>query len=66
MMNNAFDEVRAQVRLAKEQFEAVDAVASNMAALLVGRLRQVNAYHLKSLKRELRDFDINRSAWKKR
>lgn len=64
-MTNPFDEVRQQVRQAREQLQAVDGVAFNMADLLVGRLRHVDSHRvLAMLKKELRDFDAVTGKWK--
>lgn len=62
---NAFDDVRAAVALANTQLAAADEVAVNMAGLLVGRLRKVyREDHLRALKRELADFNIQTGKWK--
>lgn len=64
-MSNAFDDVRAAVNLAKFQLEAADSVATNMALLLGGRLRNVASHSaLAALKRELHDFNIQTGKWK--
>jgi hypothetical protein len=64
-VTNAFDDVRAAVDLAKFQLEAADSVATNMAKLLVGRLRRVNGHNaLAALKRELQDYNIQTGKWK--
>lgn len=62
---NAFDDVRAAVAQAKEQFAATDSVATNMAGLLAGRLRQVwRPEHLSALKRDLAAYNIQTGRWK--
>jgi hypothetical protein len=62
---NAFDDVRAAVQAAKFQLEAADSVATNMAALLVDRLRKVNSTAtLAALKRELQEFNSQTRTWK--
>jgi hypothetical protein len=62
--NNPFDEVRTAVNQARELFRAADDQANNMAALLEGRLRKVNPYWLKRLKKELHDFNAATGKWK--
>lgn len=42
---NAFDQMRDAVSEAKTQLDAADTVASQLADLLVGRLRKVNTGH---------------------
>jgi hypothetical protein len=64
-MSNAFDEVWAAERQARDQLAAADNVAKNMARLLVGRLRHVHDERaLAALKRELQDFNIQTGKWK--
>jgi multidrug resistance efflux pump len=64
-MSNAFDDVRAAVSAAKFQLQAADSVATNMAALLMGRLRKVQSdAALAALKRELADYNIQTGKWK--
>lgn len=63
-MNNPFDEVSAAVDQAAALEYACNQNASRMARLLVGRLRHVSEWHLKALKRELRDFNIHTGTWK--
>lgn len=64
MNNNVFDEMRLAVSKAKDQLRAEDDTANSMGILLVGRLKHVNQYTLKNLKRELRDFDMTKGEWK--
>ena len=62
---NAFDEIRQQLAVAREQLRAADHVAHNMASLLQGRLRSVwDKDLLRMLKRELRDFDAVTGKWR--
>lgn len=56
-MKNAMEEARIVQRRA-------DSVASTMAELLVGRLRNVNAWTLRKLKRELRDYNPHTQKWR--
>lgn len=66
-MSNAFDDVRAAVEQAKFQLQAADSVATNMAHLLLGRLRQVSSRSLLTkLKRELHDYNAATGKWKER
>lgn len=64
-MSNAFDDVRAAVEQAQAQLQAADMVATNMARLLVGRLRHVGSHNaISALKRELHDYNIQTGKWK--
>lgn len=64
-MENPFDETKRAVHAAELQLRAVDQVATTMACLLAGRLRNVNdRYTLKALKHELRNFDATTMKWK--
>jgi hypothetical protein len=63
-MNNVFDDMRAALTHARETMRAADNVADGLAEVLVGRLRHVRPSVLAKLKRELRDFDMNRKDWK--
>jgi hypothetical protein len=64
-MSNAFGDVLAAVEQAKDQLDAADSVANNMAKLLGGRLRKVYSRSvLADLKRELSDFNIQTGKWK--
>ncbi len=66
-MANKFDEMRQAVREAEFTLDAADTVASQMASMLVGRMKKVNsAYTLAQLKRELRAFNIHTGKWRKR
>lgn len=52
---------------AKRTMDNADATALSAARLLVGRLRKVEGYNrntLKSLKKELRDFNAATGKWK--
>ena len=63
-MSNKFDEMRAAVADAKGTLRAADTVATQMAEILVGRLRQVDSgYTLAALKKELQHFDAHRKCW---
>lgn len=64
-MSNPFDDVRTAVQQAREQLQAADGVAGNMAYLLRGRLRCVDSkYDLAALKKELHDFNAVTGKWK--
>lgn len=56
-MENAIEEAETILRRA-------DMTASKMARLLTGRLRKVNTWILKDLKRELKDFNAHTGEWK--
>jgi len=56
--NTAFED-------AKRTLNRADDVATNLARILVGRLRKVYSDSaLADLKRELKDFNIHTSTWK--
>lgn len=57
MMREAFDEV-------KRMSSAADSMANTIADILVGRLRKVNHYHLKRLKKELSQYNAHTGEWK--
>ena len=63
-MNNPFDEIRSAVSAARDLNRAVDAQANTLADLLQGRLHQLTEARLATLKRELRDFNIQTRKWK--
>jgi hypothetical protein len=63
-MNNAYDEIRNALVVAKLANDASDEYASRMAQLIEGRLRKVSPHILKRLKRELRDHNIHTGQWK--
>lgn len=63
-MDNAFDTMRAAVAEARATMNAADKMATQIAPLLRGRLRQCASWDLKALKRELRDFNIHTGTWK--
>lgn len=63
-MENAFDTMRTALSEARAALGAADHYARQMAWLLDGRLRQVDANTLKNLKRQLRDFNIHTGDWK--
>lgn len=64
MSDNPWDAMRAALSQARSVMRAADDHAGVMADLLRGRLRNVPAYHLVALKRELRDFDAHTKRWK--
>lgn len=64
-MSNPFDETRRAVDMARLQLRAADKSATDMAALLCGRLRKVDAHWaLIELKRELANYNIRTGEWK--
>lgn len=64
-MSNKWDEMRAAYVDAKIQVKAADAIADDMAGMMVGRLRRVNQYTLVNLKKELKSFNIHTGRWTK-
>jgi hypothetical protein len=58
-----FDELSKAVNGAKIELERADSVASQMARMLEGRLRKVDSYTLKRLKREIAKFNMRTSRW---
>jgi hypothetical protein len=60
---NPHDLMRAAVQQARSTMTAADNAANSMADLLKGRLKHVSFYHLKELKRELRNFNIHTGRW---
>lgn len=63
-MNNAWDEIRNALVVARDANNAANYHANQMAQLLRGRLQNVSVYVLADLKRELRDFNIHTKEWK--
>jgi hypothetical protein len=61
---NKFDEMRQAMREAEQTLDAARSVASQMASMLVGKLRQCSESDLARLKRELRDFNIHTGRWR--
>lgn len=64
MITNHFREFRDSIRQAESDIRSVEALADDMAQMLVGRLRMARQYWLKKLKHELRDFNICTGKWK--
>lgn len=62
---NIFDQMLEAVAEARTTLSAADNVATSMASLLRGRLKQVSVYVLVELKRELQSFDAHKKEWKK-
>ena len=62
-MGNKWDEMRAAYIEAERQVQATDTIINNMASMLRGRLRKVDAFYLKELKRELRSFNAGWGQW---
>ena len=61
---NPYDEMRSSLLEARAVFSAADYAAGNMGEILKGRLRHIPPYILKSLKREIQDFNANTGKWK--
>jgi len=64
VMSNTFDAIRQALSEARDIQKAADTNASQMAAMITGRLRHVPPWILKDLKRELRDFNLQTGYWK--
>jgi len=64
MSENAYDLMRRAVEEARQINRAADSCSNTMATLLVGRLRHVNRWQLRRLKRELRAFNMHTGEWK--
>ena len=62
-MNN-WDLMREAVQEAKNTMHAADSMANQVAGILCGRLRKVNSWQLKKLKRELSQFNSHTGKWK--
>lgn len=62
-MSNPFDEMRAGMAQAREQLHAADTFANQMAGILKGRLRHVDRYTLRDLKRELAHYNARTGKW---
>lgn len=63
---NKFDEVRNAVAEAETTLRAADSVCLSMVTLMVGRLRKCGNNHMLGyLKRELKDFNMTTTTWKK-
>jgi hypothetical protein len=58
-----FAEMSKAVNGAKIELERADDVASQMARILEGRLRKVDSWTLKKLKREIAKFNMRTSRW---
>jgi len=60
-----FDTMKASIREARRTMEVSDAVAEDIAFILVGRLRKVRSTtYLRALKKELANFDMTTGRWK--
>lgn len=65
-MEDAFDELTSALDAAESVKRAAQNHSNKMARLLTGNLRYLSASNLKSLKRELMDFNIQTGRWKDR
>lgn len=68
-LGNPWDAIRRAVDESKNLDRAVSASCADMASLLAGNLRRVSkndtgAHLLRTLKRELRDFDMTTGTWR--
>lgn len=57
-------EIRREINNAEQTLKNADEVANDLAYILDGRLKQVNAYRLKRLKHQLKQFNANTGRWK--
>lgn len=67
-MSSEYDAVKAMIEAANRTRQAGDMYAAAMAELLKNRLRacdRIPASTLRTLKRELRDFDIRSGTWRR-
>ena len=62
-MENAFDTIKQAVDDARILNAAVDRQSTQLAQLLVGRLRHVGGWTLKDLKKELQRFNMRTGEW---
>lgn len=56
-------EMEQVVKDAEATLRKADNIANQMGRLIEGRLRHVNSYTLKKLKRELKSFNIHTGVW---
>lgn len=63
-MSDTYQQMRQAMFEARQQMSAADSVADDMANMICGRLRKVNPYYLKKLKRELQSFNAHTGRWK--
>lgn len=62
-----WSDFRAAHNQAKETLRQADDIATDMARMLVGRLRKIDSgYTLAKLKAELADFDSRTKRWKEK
>lgn len=59
-----YDEMKKALSGAARVMSLADSFASDMARLLVGRLRGVNSSLLIKLKRELKDYNMHTREWR--
>ena len=64
-MSNVFDDLAAELRRHADLQKAIVSNGNNMLRLLEGNLRDLSGYRLATLKRELRDFNIQTHRWTK-
>lgn len=56
-------ELQQAVNDAQATLRRADILSDQMGKLIEGRLRHVNSYTLKKLKRELKSFNIHTGVW---
>ena len=60
-----FEDMAHAVSDAEQTLSLADSFAEKMARMLMGRLRKIGSmYVLRSLKQELRDFNMTTGEWK--
>lgn len=59
----SYDTMNQAIKEAKITMSECDRVADDLADILVGRLRKVNTYRLKRLKKELSQFNSRTGKW---
>lgn len=63
-MSNAFDQIHEAIEQAKIVNRTCDRQAEKLAQLLDGRLRHVTSWTLKSLKKQLENYNMRTGKWK--
>jgi len=61
---NPFDLMRDAIAEANITIRAADRMTNSMASIIIGRLRHVDSWNLKNLKRELSQFNSHTGKWK--
>lgn len=61
---NMYNTMQQAVSEARQTMDAADYIANSMADILQGRLRKVSRGKLRSLKKELTEFNAHTGEWK--